>query len=273
VQKRDFPLARRGYDPAAVDAHLRAVAVEVDELQRAATGRGRDSLAAAAGTQVQSIIAAAEAAAAEIERKAQTSAHSARSHADHTAEEARTDALARAQVHVAAVGKATATLLARVESMDKALGVLLESLRAGATRLESDLAAVEANMGQLYDASSGADRAARDGEQPPAASPTAIPAKTAAPEARRSRPAPEPNAAPERSVTLPQPTPPGPAASTQTAEAATSANGDMDGARLIALNMALNGESRAEADRYLAENFQLADRQKLIDEVYAAIEN
>ena len=36
--------------------------------------------------------------------------------------------------------------------------------------------------------------------------------------------------------------------------------------------MALNGESRADADRYLAENFKLSDRQKLIDEVYAAIE-
>ena len=50
-------------------------------------------------------------------------------------------------------------------------------------------------------------------------------------------------------------------------------NGDLDGARLIALNMALNGESREDADRYLAEHFQLADRAKLIDEVYAAIES
>ncbi len=47
---------------------------------------------------------------------------------------------------------------------------------------------------------------------------------------------------------------------------------DLDGARLIALNMALNGEPRAEADRYLAEHFKLGDREKLIDEVYAAIE-
>jgi len=47
---------------------------------------------------------------------------------------------------------------------------------------------------------------------------------------------------------------------------------DVAGARLIALNMALNGESRADTDRYLAENFELADREKLIDEVYAAIE-
>jgi hypothetical protein len=36
--------------------------------------------------------------------------------------------------------------------------------------------------------------------------------------------------------------------------------------------MALNGESREDADRYLAENFQLADRAELIAEVYAAIE-
>jgi hypothetical protein len=36
--------------------------------------------------------------------------------------------------------------------------------------------------------------------------------------------------------------------------------------------MALNGEPREQADRYLAENFQLADRERLINEVYAAIE-
>ena len=47
---------------------------------------------------------------------------------------------------------------------------------------------------------------------------------------------------------------------------------DLDSARLVALNMALNGEPRAEAERYLAENFRLSDRQRLIDEVYAAIE-
>jgi hypothetical protein len=55
-------------------------------------------------------------------------------------------------------------------------------------------------------------------------------------------------------------------------EAAAPSSGDVDGARLIALNMALNGESRADTERYLAENFQLPDRDKLVDEVYAAIE-
>ncbi len=47
---------------------------------------------------------------------------------------------------------------------------------------------------------------------------------------------------------------------------------DLDGARLVALNMALSGESREQADRHLADTFELADRAKLLDEVYAAVE-
>jgi DivIVA domain-containing protein len=47
---------------------------------------------------------------------------------------------------------------------------------------------------------------------------------------------------------------------------------NLDGARLVALNMALNGEPREQTDRHLAERFQLADRAKLLDEVYAAID-
>ena len=47
---------------------------------------------------------------------------------------------------------------------------------------------------------------------------------------------------------------------------------DTEGARLIALNMALNGTPREETDRYLAENFNLPDRRGLLDEVYASVE-
>ena len=46
----------------------------------------------------------------------------------------------------------------------------------------------------------------------------------------------------------------------------------MEGARLIALNMALNGQTREETDNYLAANFDLADRAGLLDEVYATVE-
>jgi hypothetical protein len=47
---------------------------------------------------------------------------------------------------------------------------------------------------------------------------------------------------------------------------------DAEGARLIALNMALNGEPREATDKYLAENFNLSERDKLLDEVYASVE-
>ena len=45
-----------------------------------------------------------------------------------------------------------------------------------------------------------------------------------------------------------------------------------EGARLIALNMALNGTPREETDRYLAENFEIPNRGQLLDEVYASVQ-
>ena len=41
---------------------------------------------------------------------------------------------------------------------------------------------------------------------------------------------------------------------------ASQGGDDTEGARLIALNMALNGTPREETDRYLSENFELTDR-------------
>jgi DivIVA domain-containing protein len=297
IERRDFPIGRRGYDPASVDAHLRALASAIEDLQRAAAGPAADSLAATAGTQVQGIIQAAETAAAEIESQARASAKSVREQADHDAQKTRADAVARAQAHVAAVSEATATLLQRVESMDGEAGALVESLRAGAGRLAGDLAAAETNMGELYDAASGQRSSTSVGERPDGAD--AVDASTAKagdvgvssaqplpgpippmpPPADTFRPAPEPVplADTPRPASEPVPIPIAidkPATSPAPAAVAGSlaTNGDLDGARLIALNMALNGESREDVGRYLAENFALADRDKLVDEVYAAIE-
>jgi len=247
IERRDFPIGRRGYDPAAVDAHLRALASEIEELQRTAAGRGADSLATSAGTQVQAIVAAAEVAATEIESDAQASAERTRALAAQDAEKTRADAIAQAQTHVAAVGRATATLLERVESLDGETGALVDSLRAGATRLAGDLAAVETNMGELYDAASG--RASGTDTV------SAVSTEQAAPKIEEPAPPPAP----------PAPVSPPP-------ERPVSENGDLDGARLVALNMALNGDSREETDKYIAENYEVADRQRLLDEVYAAIE-
>lgn len=48
---------------------------------------------------------------------------------------------------------------------------------------------------------------------------------------------------------------------------------ETEGARLIALNMALNGTPREETQRYLSENFSLLDADRLLDEVYASVES
>jgi hypothetical protein len=286
IERRDFPISRRGYEPAAVDAHLRALAGEIEQLQRELSdgGGAQTSLAATAGTQVQSILAAAEATAAELERDAQEGAHTTREEADRDAARTREEAIAQARSHVAAVAQATAVLLERVAAMDAQVSTLIDSVRTGADRLAADLSAVEKNMSELYDAASGqaATRAvAGEPAQPSVPAPPAPthpapqlgghaptppgpppPSGAAAPHVRAAQAHPPPLSPPETAEAEVHPDPEAPAAD----------SGDLDGARLIALNMALNGESREDADRYLAENFKLAERGKLIDEVYAAIE-
>jgi hypothetical protein len=300
IEKRDFPIGRRGYDPAAVDAHLRTLATEVEELRSTLEHRAGESLGSSAGTQVQGILEAAEATAADIEQKATEDAWRTRAEADGDAERTRADAVQRAQAHVAAVAQATIVLIKRVESMDGEASTLVESLRAGAGRLSSDLAAVETNMAELYDAAAGRGPHAPEADPPPAvplaqagdsgpdapvrqghsefipapsASASAAPTASASPAPTASTPpvpTPAASAPALRPVSPPAPPPPPPSSSAE--QHASAGSGDLDGARLIALNMALNGDSRAATDRYLAEHYQLSDRQQLLDEVYAVIE-
>lgn len=53
------------------------------------------------------------------------------------------------------------------------------------------------------------------------------------------------------------------------AEQRDAASPERDTACVVVLNMALNGASRAEADRYLAENFDLPDAHRIVAEAYA----
>jgi len=298
IERRDFPIARRGYDPASVDAHLRALAAEVEELRSEAGSRGRDSLAASAGTQVQGILEAAQATAETIEREAAQDAQRARDAANADAKRTREEAVAHAREHVAAVSKVTEGLLERVGSMDAETRTLIDSLHTGASRLASDLAAVEANMESLYDTSAGrsgggetaAERPASY-EQPPAYAPVPVP--PAEPhgepfvemlgeshEGMQGDPYSDALVEPQiqaRQGTQSEGFEPDEEplfSKEEYAEPASSGGvpGDLDGARLVALNMALNGDSREETGRYLAENFEVPDPERLLDEVYAAIE-
>ncbi len=265
IERRDFPIGRRGYDAAAVDGHLRALADEFEQLQRAAiTGGGDVSVASTAGTHVQSILQAAETAAAEIERHALENARQVREDADREADRTREEAIARARQHVSAVAQVTARLVEHVGSMDGEVGALVESLRAGAGRLAADLSAVESGMSELYDAASGRVGGEAEAEAPRSYEPQAP---------QQYEPEQQQHGAFETELDSALAAPAAqPAAAQMAPHGGEEAGGDVDGARLIALNMALNGESRADTERYLAENFQLPDRLKLIDEVYAAIE-
>ncbi|HWI71630.1 MAG TPA: DivIVA domain-containing protein [Baekduia sp.] len=277
IEKRDFPIGRRGYEPEAVDAHLARVAEEVEDLRRrVASGGGSSggssspaSIAQAASEQVRAIVEAAESSAAAIERGAQDEALRIRDAAEADARDTRDDAVAKSQEHVGKVSAATTQMLQRVDAMESELAGLVESLRTGANRLTADLSLLEDGMSNLYDA-------AGKGEDAPVA-PAAPRVVESVPLAAAPAPATvveevdadEPEAgedvAVEEHVVEPAEEP---------AETAPepAGDGDTEGARLVALNMALNGTSREETDRYLAENFDLADRAALLDEVYATVE-
>lgn len=269
IEKRDFPIGRRGYEPAAVDAHLAAIAREVEALKRSqaaapaearSASTGGTSLAAVAGAQVQAIVEAAESSAAAIERDAREHAEQVAQDAARDAERTRDEAIERSQEHVGKVHESTALMLQRVDAMESELSALVESLRTGANRLNADLSLLSGNMGELYAA---AGRPSRDASAAPApARAGEVVVEELAFAAIAAQPDPE----------LAEPLDDEDADIAAAARAALDEDDDVEGARLIALNMALNGQSRAETDKYLADNFDLGDRSGLLDEVYATVE-
>jgi DivIVA domain-containing protein len=255
IEKRDFPIGRRGYEPAEVDSHLAKIAREVEALKRSQASappaveradRG-DSLATVASAQVQAIVEAAEASAAAIERDARERGAQEAQDAAREAQRIRDEAIERSQEHVGKVHEASALMLQRVDAMESELSALVESLRTGANRLNADLSLLTGNMGELYAAAGSPSQAAA--------------------------PAAEEVVVEEIVIAAIEPEPAGDADAPAAGESVVAASEeDIEGARLIALNMALNGQSRAETDRYLAENFDLSDRSSLLDEVYATVE-
>ena len=54
-------------------------------------------------------------------------------------------------------------------------------------------------------------------------------------------------------------------------DAAVGRDEDIEGARLVALNMALDGASRADVERHLRDEHGVRDPAPLLDEVFASI--
>ncbi|MDQ6775305.1 MAG: DivIVA domain-containing protein [Actinomycetota bacterium] len=267
IEKKDFPIGRRGYDPEAVDLHLASLADEVDELKRSARRRS-ETLASAASDQVRAIVEAAETSASDIQRQAEDDARDIRAEATSEAQRTRDQASEQARDYVAKVSESTAVMLQRLDAMESELGALIESLRTGSNRLNADVQLLEGNLTDLTDAAATRPRFELEAEAyveyPPAPDEPAVAIVVEEIELEEEVPVAEAIADE------------GPAAAAVVEDTPTEdleeGSDDTEGARLIALNMALNGTPREETDRYLADNFQLPDRRRLLDEVYASLE-
>jgi DivIVA domain-containing protein len=234
ITRRDFPTNRRGYDPAAVDAHLAALADEVHGLERRAAASSAP-LSAATGEQVRAIVEAAERSVAGM----------------------RADAETESREHVARVAEAADELRAKLEQAERDVTSVLAHLREGVGRLHDDLLALQAGAVAL---------SASTEPMPPEAEADAREDEVTPPRPLRSVPEPEPEPEPEAE---PAPDPVVPEAPSPAATAAGS--DDTDAARIVALDLAMSGTPREEADRIIAGQYTVADRSALLDEVYAAV--
>jgi DivIVA domain-containing protein len=252
IERKDFPVGRRGYDPDAVDAHLKGLADELDEFKRSAR-RKSETLASSASDQVRAIVEAAETSAADIQRQAEDEAKEIRDEAASEAQTTREHATEQAREYVGKVSLSTSTMLERLDAMESELSALVESLRTGSNRLTADLQLLEGNLTEVRGAVSPRERFEPEPPEEPEAAPV---------------PEPEPALSGGDQTAGED----GGAGQAGSSSAAAGSGDDTEGARLIALNMALNGTPRDETDKYLSENFQLSDRSGLLDEVYASVE-
>jgi hypothetical protein len=204
------------------------------------------SAAAAAAEQVRAIVEAAERSAASIEAAAREDAAAIRA-------EAETDA--------SAAREAAGRLAERADELERRLDELADGVRAAVAGLKEDLAKLRAG-------------AARPGTPEPASASTG----EAEPDVDPTIAETEAVAAREPEVADPGEEPAGAEAEPAEREAAereaateqpTTRTTAPEGARVLALKMALDGTPREETARYLRENFELEDPDGLLDEVYA----
>lgn len=311
ITRKDFPAARRGYDPDEVDTHLREVADAVEDIRRQADRPPETSVAGAAAEQVRTIVEAAERSAGEIEQHAEQDARRVRDMAEADASDARRRADAEAAEHIRRVEEATRGMLERADAAQTQIVQLLDTIRAsadgmvsdiesGAEQLSRELAEIRRGLGDASTARPEPSDVLPPREEaplPPEPMPEAEPAYA---EPEYQAPEPEPYVAPEPQwVAPPEPEeeslkiqgdelqtdefqtsgeeiPPAPdrepfvpEQEPEPAAAGGESSGGSEGARLIALNMALNGTPREETAAYLAENFNIPDQDALLDEVYS----
>jgi hypothetical protein len=178
--------------------------------------------------------------------------------AEQSAAELRAEAAEEIDVQLARAQAVAARLSERADQIEHSLQKLADSVR-------EDLSALKADLEELRAVGEGVGERRAAAERPPQ------PPTEPRPEPRPVPPAepPEPAAAEPLEPAAAQPPGREPAAAEPAAPATPPRGDGHEGARVIALNMALNGSPRDETARYLAENFEIDDPEALLDEVYA----
>jgi hypothetical protein len=145
---------------------------------------------------------------------------------------------------VAHVAEAADALRERIDALERELTGMLGTLRGGADRLRSELDAVAEGTARLA--------AASDGAAPAEIAPTALGATVG--EAAAAEPADE-EVGEEPALAA--------------VEEASERSTDVIGARMVALQWAMEGRTRDETERHLAEHFDLPDRAAVLEVAYA----
>jgi DivIVA domain-containing protein len=303
IERNDFSAARRGYDPDEVDRHLGEIADAVNELKRSQK-RSPSSLAATAADQVRGIVEAAERSATEIQEQAEAEAKRIVDDATSRSREARERADSEAVQRVQQAEEATERMLERtngvegeidrlLSEMRAAAGNLVENLRSSATSLNQELTSIREEYTGVREARLESGARAGRGSAGPSVAESAVDdgPVDAEPEivaevvevevedtAIREVPADEDLDTADDAAVLAdeEPEEEEEVAAVEEAPAESPRGGGRsirgaEGARLIALNMALNGTPRDETARYLSQNFDLDDQDSLLDEVYARV--
>lgn len=285
IERRDFPIARRGYDIDAVNEHLARLADEYEVVRRGARPSKAGSVAAAASEQVRMIVDVAEQSASEIVRDAELESRQLRQDAREHAERVRNEAGQQARAHVAKVAEVAQVLLERAEGMDRELGTVLDGLRSGIRRLSADLSLLQANVGEFRDAaqappSAGAGGSPAQEEDEPELGFEAATVDSGSydDDDDEAEDADGPVAAADDRAESAPVSDDGPDAAGVDVDAPggaepvsdTQAPSQLQAARMIALNMALNGVPREDTEIHLEEHFEIDpdDSAGLLDEVY-----
>ena len=171
--------------------------------------------------------------------------------AEQSAAELRAEAAQEIDSQLERAEAVAARLSERANKIERSLQGIADSVRDEVSALKADLEELRAVGEGVAEARTAA------AEESVAAAPAEAPVATEPEHAEPERV--------ERDAAEPEPEP-------TASPAAGPPRGDgHEGARVIALNMALNGSPRDETARYLEENFELENPDALLDEVYARV--